>query len=557
MFRDYDSWLLMENELPKSVLVVDDDSSIIDLIKSFLVEEEIEVMGFSNSQEAWSDCTQNSYNGIILDWKLNSPIEGLAFLNRLRAHENYKQTPVIIITGFLSKKDLNILDEFLFTSKLEKPIRKDPLIKDLSKVYADSIWYQENQKNIMDILSQNSSKESLSHVLINLVGKSKNPFPMLISIGNVLSELGRVDDAISIFYEALKRKNKSAYIHNEIGKLFLKKGNLEQSSNFLKRAMALSPDNLDRLCDLGQISLEQLKVKDANLYFKKALELDPNLTKAKKGELLAKNIDGWMTKATNVPDSFASLLNAVGVNMAKKLRFQKAIDHYESSLKYVMTNNEKAKLYYNIGLCYLKWSKTEEAVEAFQESKKMDPTYSRSDKFLKKYDANFDENDFSETDDQLYSDFDAPYDNEYEENQDKKTQDSHYQISSGFAKSKDKLNYTMDQEEQETAEEKEQILDKDSKNNLSDYLFYQSSRKSITSTCLQVQRARIDIIIYSQLEENQGILLIVNDKGYELLINSTEEIPSSDENISASKVSLVTKDPLIDLRTILQTVQIS
>ena len=162
MFRDYDSWLLMENELPKSVLVVDDDSSIIDLIKSFLVEEEIEVMGFSNSQEAWSDCTQNSYNGIILDWKLNSPIEGLAFLNRLRAHENYKQTPVIIITGFLSKKDLNILDEFLFTSKLEKPIRKDPLIKDLSKVYADSIWYQENQKNIMDILSQNSSKESLS-----------------------------------------------------------------------------------------------------------------------------------------------------------------------------------------------------------------------------------------------------------------------------------------------------------------------------------------------------------------------------------------------------------
>lgn len=371
---------------PLRVLVIEDDEDINNLITNWLHEEGIKKYnGYTCGEIGYGQAMQFKYNIVVLDWKLNEKMSGLAVFNRLRQHEHYANVPILIISGFLGKKDFTILEEFPLTGKCEKPLQKNFFIRTLQELYNESLWYQEQEDRIMSLLEKvPEGNPDLIDKLRAVAEKSPNPYHLLCHLGKLLREEKRYKEAEQVLKDGLKYKKHSVTIYNELGKVYLEQGQHQIAKEFLKKAMTLSPDNIERICHLGNISLQEMDLKKADIYFKRAMSLDKSDKNVVSGNKLVKNIENWIATSSSVPDSFASVLNSIGVSMVRDKEYDKGIEHYESAMNHIGDNQTKAKLAFNLGLGYLKWEDPEKALQWFKKSQEFDPNYEKGNKYIKK-----------------------------------------------------------------------------------------------------------------------------------------------------------------------------
>ena len=81
------------------VLVVDDEKSVRDLLQSFLQGTGYQAIMASNGEEAIELARSESPNAILLDVKMPG-IDGVETCRRLRAEEQTRYIPVIMVTAF-------------------------------------------------------------------------------------------------------------------------------------------------------------------------------------------------------------------------------------------------------------------------------------------------------------------------------------------------------------------------------------------------------------------------------------------------------------------------
>jgi DNA-binding response OmpR family regulator len=86
-----------------TVLVVDDESTIRDLLNVFLPMKGLKVILAANGEEALELAKKNIPKVILLDIIMPG-IDGLETCRRLRAEEKTRYTPVILVTGFGAEK---------------------------------------------------------------------------------------------------------------------------------------------------------------------------------------------------------------------------------------------------------------------------------------------------------------------------------------------------------------------------------------------------------------------------------------------------------------------
>ncbi len=83
--------------MAKTILVVDDSSSVRTVARMALREHGYDVIEASNGQEGLDKLNGERVHLIISD--VNMPkMDGIAFLKEVKRHPNYKFTPVIMLT---------------------------------------------------------------------------------------------------------------------------------------------------------------------------------------------------------------------------------------------------------------------------------------------------------------------------------------------------------------------------------------------------------------------------------------------------------------------------
>ena len=85
--------------MPDKVLVVDDSKIIRDMLYCFLAKEGYEIELASDGEEALELAKNNNPQVILLDVRMHG-IDGLEACRRLRAEEDTRYIPVIMVTGF-------------------------------------------------------------------------------------------------------------------------------------------------------------------------------------------------------------------------------------------------------------------------------------------------------------------------------------------------------------------------------------------------------------------------------------------------------------------------
>ena len=87
-----------------SVLVVEDEPAIVELVKYSLREAGWDVAAVSNVADAWHAVTHGKPDLILLDWMLPDQT-GLRLLSRIRADRNFQDIPVIMLTAKSMEED--------------------------------------------------------------------------------------------------------------------------------------------------------------------------------------------------------------------------------------------------------------------------------------------------------------------------------------------------------------------------------------------------------------------------------------------------------------------
>ncbi|MFN3781991.1 MAG: response regulator [Candidatus Kapaibacteriota bacterium] len=88
--------------MSKNVLIIEDDITNITLIKRILTKKGISVESASDAISAWEKIHDNHYDLFIIDLNLPLGANGFEFLSRLRSTEEYKTTPAVAITAYIS-----------------------------------------------------------------------------------------------------------------------------------------------------------------------------------------------------------------------------------------------------------------------------------------------------------------------------------------------------------------------------------------------------------------------------------------------------------------------
>lgn len=372
-----------EDHFPKNILLVDDDESVSNQVKEWYSLEGIKVEAIKDAEKAWQESNETIFDLIVLDWNLCSKLNGAALFNRWKNNPRYQDTPMIVLVGSLERFECSIVDEFPLVKVMEKPLRESSLTEAIMELSEQAHWYQE-QKNSVNIVFNAMSRPDFLEQVFRLARQCPSPFHLYCAAGSVLLEHNRLQDAEIAYKHALVSKHSSILAINALGKIYLMQGKNSKAKQYLIKAFDLSPLNIDRLCDLGDLYIQDLNLIEADKYYTKALEIDHEDSRAIGSLKVCAETSEWIQEFGDIPTSYASLLNSIGISKARSGYYQECIEHYHNALRMVYDNKLKSKLSFNLGMGYSRWSKKSEARTWFKKAVEYDPNFDKALRYLKK-----------------------------------------------------------------------------------------------------------------------------------------------------------------------------
>lgn len=117
------------------ILVVDDFSTMRRIIKNLLKD-----LGFTNIQEADDGSTalpmlqQGDFDFVVTDWNMPG-MQGIDLLRAIRADENLKHTPVLMVTAEAKKEQIVAAAQAGVNGYVIKPFTAATLKEKLNKIF--------------------------------------------------------------------------------------------------------------------------------------------------------------------------------------------------------------------------------------------------------------------------------------------------------------------------------------------------------------------------------------------------------------------------------------
>lgn len=110
---------------PPYILLVDDDSQVIELMQTALTLEGYEVAGFTSGEEALQAISQRRPDLLVLDLNMPKP-DGFEILRIQR--QAYPYLKILVISGYLQGALLDAAKFFGATATLQKPFTPEALV---------------------------------------------------------------------------------------------------------------------------------------------------------------------------------------------------------------------------------------------------------------------------------------------------------------------------------------------------------------------------------------------------------------------------------------------
>ena len=161
--------------------------------------------------------------------------------------------------------------------------------------------------------------------------------------GLALQEHNELEEAALCYHEALRRDPEQAEIHNNLGNLHLKRGNLTRAEEFYQQALRIRPEYVEAWNNLGVLFGKRRQISEATVCYQTALGLRPTLFEARY--------------------NLANMLQEEGDPTLAEEHFRQAFQQ----------GVDTALLWNGLGLAVRDQGRTEEALACFAEAQKRAP----------------------------------------------------------------------------------------------------------------------------------------------------------------------------------------
>lgn len=117
----------------KKILIVEDDW-LIQLTYKSLLAKEYDVSVCEDSIEFYSGLEKDTYDMFIIDLALNSEKSGIDLIEELRKIDKYKNSPILVVSAFVFKKDQNNALNAGATKFIPKPFDNKMLLEVIKNI---------------------------------------------------------------------------------------------------------------------------------------------------------------------------------------------------------------------------------------------------------------------------------------------------------------------------------------------------------------------------------------------------------------------------------------
>lgn len=117
----------------KKILVVDDESGLVEMLSIRLEANNYQVIAASDGQEGLDKARAESPDLIILDLMLPK-LDGCQVCRALKSDEKYKQIPIVIFTARAQESDVKAGNEAGADAYITKPFEPDILLAKVNQL---------------------------------------------------------------------------------------------------------------------------------------------------------------------------------------------------------------------------------------------------------------------------------------------------------------------------------------------------------------------------------------------------------------------------------------
>ena len=155
---------------------------------------------------------------------------------------------------------------------------------------------QEQLENLLNLYTQGQHNQALNQAL-----QLQQQFPKSVNLFNIIGavnkSLGKLDDAIIAYQNALSIKPDLAETHYNMGNALKDQGKLEEAVAAYNKTISLKPDLAEAYYNLGTALKDQGKLEEAIDAYSKALSIKPDLAETYYNMGIALNQQGKLNEA--------------------------------------------------------------------------------------------------------------------------------------------------------------------------------------------------------------------------------------------------------------------
>jgi len=227
-------------------------------------------------------------------------------------------------------------------------------------------------------LTEEGKEEEKLQILASRYSSIRKPykgsatFAIYYSVGNVLIQLGYIDEAIKAYKEAIRRNPNCAEVHNNLGLVYLQSREFDKAKKAFQEALRHKPGFPEVHNNLGLVYLQSGESDKAIEEFREALlcksdfpEAFNNLGVAYLRSNRLKEAQEAFQKALHGNPNPAEVNNNLGLVFLRSNRLKEAQEAFQKALR---DNPKFSEANYNLGLAFLRSREFDKAKKAFQEA---------------------------------------------------------------------------------------------------------------------------------------------------------------------------------------------
>ncbi len=320
---------------------------------------------FSDFQKGMHAITDGKITGAIIDMQVENGASGLAMIAQLRRDPRFLNLPLILTSPTVGAVELQSIHGYSCCAAIAKPVHQKDLRDAFQKVFNESAWYQMNTPRIDQVLKTTEIDPNLANASIKtMLSEAPNPVTLALALGSIMQKQRSYKHAEDVYNTILSQYPRHIPTINAKAKLYTIQGRHIHAKKLLEQSFQLAPKSLERLSLLGEIEVS-LKNPEASIkHFHAALGINPDDLKARIGLTISKGYSRLIThqaQFNSAEPSIAKIINNLGVSLAQKGQYEKALKYYLMSLSFLGTEELQSRVSFNMGLGFKKWQKMPQA----------------------------------------------------------------------------------------------------------------------------------------------------------------------------------------------------